>query len=231
MKDVLGLENNYTGERRAQVDRRAKSDRQMLRAAISLIAAHGSKNVSMAQIGMAAGYSRGLPSERFGTKLRLLEAVVSTTEAWFEKRLQSVLEGKIGLDALSARIIAHMESVRDSSEAAIALYQLIVEATGTVAELKPRITELNQSYANGMMIHLEEARAKGELKEGIDIDRHALSIVSAMHGLAIQALIRDDVGSLGPDVRYIATIFISTIAKDSENIEAIFKSIHKGAVE
>ncbi|MFC4272710.1 TetR family transcriptional regulator [Sneathiella chungangensis] len=211
------MENNYTGERRAQVDRRAKSDRRMLGAAISLIAAHGSKNVSMAQIGMAAGYSRGLPAERFGTKLRLLEAVVSMTEAWFNKRLQKVLEGKTGLEALSARIVAHMESVRDSSEAAIAVYHLIVEATGTVVDLKPRITKLNQSYADGMKIHMEEARAKGELKDGVDIDRHALAIVSAMHGLAIQALIRGDIGSLGLDAHYIAEIHIAAIARKKQD--------------
>ena len=225
------MENNYTGERRAQVDRRAKSDRQMLRAAISLIAAQGSKNVSMAQIGMAAGYSRGLPAERFGTKLRLLEAVISNTEAWFERHLQNVLEGKTGLDALSARIIAHMESVRDSSEAAIALYQLMMEATGTVPELKPRITRLNQSYAYGMKKHMEEARARGELMEDIDIDRHALAIVSAMHGLAIQALIRDDIGSLGLDVRHVAGIHVAAIARNPASIEETFKSIRKGAAE
>lgn len=199
--------------RRKQVDRRAKSDRDMLRAAINLIALHGSMNVSLAQIGIEAGYSRGLPADRFGTKLKLLEAVVDTTEAWFVKRLEDELVGKTGLEALSARIVAHMESVRDSSEAAVAIYQLIGEATGTVPALKPRITRLNRSYADGMKIHLLEAQKQGLLRPGVDLDRHALVIVGAMHGLAIQALIRNDVSGLGMDSAYVADIHIAAIIK------------------
>lgn len=199
--------------RRSQASRRAKSGRQMLGAGISLIAANGSRNVSMAEIGIKAGYSRGLAAERFGTKLRLLEAVVDASEAWFDRRLETLLADKSGLEALSDRLVAHMESVLDSSEAATALYQLIVEATGSVTDLQPRITRLNKTYAEGMKIHLQEAQDMGQLRDGVDFDKHALIIVSVMHGLAIQALIRGEAESLPLDSRYAAEVCIAAIAR------------------
>ncbi len=199
--------------RRRQADRRAESDRRMLRAAFPLIAAHGSKGVSMAQIGTAAGFSRGLPAERFGTKLRLLEAVVEATEAWFARRLVHILAGKSGCEALAARIVAHLESVRDSSEAAIALYQLVVEAMGSVPELRPRITQLNSNYCAGMMIHLREAQAAGELRDGVDLEQHAMAIVSAMHGTAIQAIIDGGAADLGERARYVAEIHVAAVRR------------------
>lgn len=200
--------------RRRQADRRAESDRRMLRAAISLIAANGSKGVSMAQIGTAAGYSRGLPAERFGTKLALLEAVLDATETWFAKRLVGILAGRSGCDALRARIVAHMESVRDSSEAAIALYHLVVEAMGTVPELQPRITRLNAAYRAGMMIHLREAEEAGELRPGADLEAHAMAIVSGMHGTAIQAVIDGRAAELGARAEYLADVLISAIRRE-----------------
>ena len=133
--------------------------------------------------------------------------------AWFDRRLQSQLGARTGFAALATRITVHMESVSESSEAAIALYQLVVEATGSVPDLKDRITRLNRSYAEGMRLHLLEAQDDGSLRPGVDIERHALAIVSAMHGLAIQALIRGDTPSLSADSRYIAEIHVAAVAR------------------
>ncbi|MEE3099781.1 MAG: TetR/AcrR family transcriptional regulator, partial [Pseudomonadota bacterium] len=125
--------------RPAHAERRRESDRRMLRAAIQLIARNGARGASLAQIGVAAGYSRGLPAERFGTKLALLGAVMDASLAWFDRYLESRLAGKSGLAALRARVLSHGEGVRDSSEAAICLYQLMVDASGPEPELAPRV--------------------------------------------------------------------------------------------
>ena len=72
--------DTLTVQRRPQAERRAESDRRMMRAALKLIAEKGSSGISMAQIGLEAGYSRGLPAERFGNKVALLEAVVDFSD-------------------------------------------------------------------------------------------------------------------------------------------------------
>lgn len=175
--------------RRTQAERRAESDSRMLRAATQLIAKHGSAGVSLAKIGVAAGYSRGLPTERYGSKSRLLEAVIDASDAWFQRRLAARLDGLAGLASLRERIRAHLETVRESRVPTVALFLLIIDSAATLPELRPRVQRLNERWRLGILRDLESARASGTLPEDLDIERHALLILSAMHGVAVQALI------------------------------------------
>ena len=60
--------------RRTQAERRAESDEKLLLAAASLIAEEGFNAATFEKIGARAGYSRGLASQRFGSKDGLIEA-------------------------------------------------------------------------------------------------------------------------------------------------------------
>ncbi|GJL88949.1 MAG: TetR family transcriptional regulator [Minwuia thermotolerans] len=175
--------------RRTQAERRAESDSRMLRAATQLIAKHGSAGVSLAKIGVAAGYSRGLPTERYGSKSRLLEAVIDASDAWFQRRLAARLDGLAGLASLRERIRAHLETVRESRVPTVALFLLIIDSAATLPELRARVQRLNERWRLGILRDLESARASGTLPDDLDIERHALLILSAMHGVAVQALI------------------------------------------
>lgn len=180
-----------TTQGRKQTERRADSDARMIRAALYLIAAHGAAGCSLAKVGIDAGYSLGLPVARFGTKLGLLEAVMDTSEAWFQRRLQRRIGDRTGLEALFIRISVHFEGARESSPAATAVYQLYVESMGADSELKPRMTAMSEGFRLGFRGHLEEARAAGELVDGIDTDRFATVILAAVRGGIIQALVDD----------------------------------------
>jgi AcrR family transcriptional regulator len=104
---------------------------------VTLIGRHGTMGASVAQIGEDAGYSRGLPVQRFGTKLNLLETVIDTIQDRFMRQVERRIAGRKGCEALAERIRFQMEAVRDMPDSAIALYHLIVDSTGTVPELKP----------------------------------------------------------------------------------------------
>ncbi len=161
----------------------------MLRAATQLIAKHGSAGVSLAKIGVAAGYSRGLPTERYGSKSNLLEAVIDASDAWFQRRLAARLEGREGLDSLRERIRAHLETVRESKVPTVALFLLIIDSAATLPELRPRVQRLNERWRQGILRDLTTARTSGALTTDLDLERHATLILSAMHGVAVQALI------------------------------------------
>lgn len=176
-------------QRRSQTERRAESDRRMIAAALKLIARHGSTGASLAQIGVEAGYSRGLPVARFGTKLALLEAVVDAHDAWFHRRLARALGDAKGLEALFIRMATHMAGARDSADATIAVYQLYVESMGAVAELRPRIQTLGETYRQGFRRHLEEARVLGEIRADVDVDQYATMVLGAVRGVIIQSLV------------------------------------------
>lgn len=198
--DQIAIVGEGQGDsRRTQAERRAESDSRMLRAATQLIAKHGSAGVSLAKIGVAAGYSRGLPTERYGSKSRLLEAVIDASDAWFQRRLAARLEGLAGLDSLRERIRAHLETVRESRVPTVALFLLIIDSAATLPELRPRVQRLNERWRQGILRDLQSARATDSLPPDLDIERHALLTLSAMHGVAVQALI-----GLGDDEIMIA---------------------------
>ena len=196
-------------------ERREKSDRRMLRAAIALISRHGSVGASMAQIGLDAGYSRGLPAQRFGTKLKLLETVADVTAERFDQLVAERTAGLRGLAALDARIRAQMEAVRDAPEAATAVYHLMVDAIGSVPELKPRIAALHEGYRRTIRKHVLEARQMGELQEGVDVEETVRAIQGVISGLCLQALIAGDTARLGRDGEVAANLLIASIRKTS----------------
>ena len=62
--------------RRTQAERTAETRRRVLDAAAALVASHGAHAVSLAAVGEAAGYSRGIVNHHFGSKEGLFDATV-----------------------------------------------------------------------------------------------------------------------------------------------------------
>lgn len=55
-------------QRRTQVERREEAERRMLEAAVRLIAERGLEGLALADVGVEAGYSRGLPAHHYGNR-------------------------------------------------------------------------------------------------------------------------------------------------------------------
>ena len=58
-----------TRKRRTQEERREEAERRILEAATRIIGKTGVETFTLADVGEAAGYSRGLPAHYFKTKL------------------------------------------------------------------------------------------------------------------------------------------------------------------
>ncbi|MGE0580160.1 TetR/AcrR family transcriptional regulator [Reyranella sp.] len=175
--------------RRTQEDRREESDRRILRAAIRLIARNGSAGTSMAEIGLAAGYSRGLPSERFGTKDALLRSVVATIEEAFQARLAGDLGDKTGLAAVEARVGAHLDGALKGAAGVRALYLLYMESLTVAPDLHAQIAQMGHDNRDGLAAHLREAQRLGEINRDIDSKAHAMVILGAIRGIITQWVI------------------------------------------
>jgi AcrR family transcriptional regulator len=179
-------------QRRTQVDRRAESDRRILAAARRLIAEKGSNGTSLAEIGLAAGYSRGLPSERFGTKQRLIDALLDEVDRGFARELPDDLAQRRGLAGVAARIEAHLQGAMRSPEAVRLLYVLYMESLTAAPQLHPRIAGLARSYRDGFAYHLREARRDGEIARDVAVEEQATVVLGALRGLIMQWLIEPD---------------------------------------
>ena len=189
-------ETTRDSARRSQAARRRESDQRMLAAAAALIARHGVAGTTLAQVGIEAGYSRGLPVERYGSKLGLITALLDATERWFERHLERVLAGKSGLEALERRVEAHMGSVDRSLQATAALYAIYMESHSVMPELKEAVAAFTARWAAGLVAHIHQGQASGEIRPDLDCKAEARFLLAAMRGLMIQYLMDRSTGDL-----------------------------------
>lgn len=172
-------------KRRTQAARREQSDRRMLRAAAYLIGRRGLHVTTLAEIGVRAGYSSGLPVVRYGSKLGLVDALLEAMDRWCETTVASMTEGRQGLDALKARAEAYIVGARTIPDGAAALQTIIVEARYAFPELQPRIEAFLERWRLGFRDDLLDARRLGEVRGDLDCEAYANLILGAMRGMTI----------------------------------------------
>lgn len=81
-----GKKTGNKSPRLTQAERTAISDGRMLDAAMALILERGTHNTTLREIGELAGYSRGLASNRFGSKDELFAELIQVfNERWKKK--------------------------------------------------------------------------------------------------------------------------------------------------
>lgn len=202
--------------RRTQEDRRAESDRRILGAATRLIARNGSVGTTLAEIGVAAGYSRGLPSGRFGTKHALLDRLISRTEEAFQAQVAIDVGDKTGLAAVEARIGAHLSGAERHPDSVRALYLLYMESLTVVPEVHARITALGRTYRDGFVRHLREAQRSGEIRAGIDVWDQATVILGALRGLLTLWLMEPAAVDLSRSRAVLVAMIRRSLATDAD---------------
>jgi AcrR family transcriptional regulator len=178
--------------RRTQRARRTASDGKLLAAALRLVARGGSAGTSLAAIGLEAGYSRGLPAERFGSKVALLQTLIDRMEVWAEENVFAGLPAESGLDGLLSRVEAHFRGCMDGPEAVGALYILCMESLTVVPEVRPRLAAYFQGYRRAFEHHIRCGQAKGEIRAELDPVVEASVVLGMIRGLVTQWLLDRD---------------------------------------
>jgi AcrR family transcriptional regulator len=175
--------------RRTQAERREESDRCMLKAATELIAERGVSGTSLADIGERAGFSRGLPVFRYGSKAGLIKALLESMESRSYARRVVALEGKHGLSALRAAIAHRIDTMRGSAAASSALYSVVIASLFSMPDLKPYIAAKNDGWRRNLTAHLQDAQRAGEIRPDVDCDQQATIIHCLLRGLIIDHMI------------------------------------------
>jgi AcrR family transcriptional regulator len=182
--------------RRTQAERREESERRMLRAAVELFAERGVSGTSLADIGERAGFSRGLPVSRYGSKVGLIKAVLESMERRSAARRVVALEGKRGLAALRAAIAHRIDMMQGSAAASSALYSVVIASLYSMPELKPYIAAKNDGWRRNIAAHLQDAQSAGEIRADVDCDQQATIIHCLLRGLIIDHMIDADATTL-----------------------------------
>lgn len=175
--------------RRRQKERREDSDSRLMQAAIAVISRKGSSGTTMAEVGLTAGYSRGLPGERYGSKLNMLIAVIIHLRHLFKAKVEAELGGLKGLEALEARLQAHVAWARENPVALKTLYFLMMESMTVSPELRHEVMALEAYYRDGIVTHLREAIEAGEISSRVDPERYGVLILGTTRGVIQQMMV------------------------------------------
>lgn len=175
--------------RRTQAERRAESDKNLLLAAAELIAEEGFAAATFEKVGARAGYSRGLASQRFGSKDGLIEALIDYLhDRSDELAVGKHLETLSGLEALLASVDTFLASFE--SETALRAYSIAMAGTvATLSRLRAAFVASHMKAKQRFMAHIERGKADGSIAADLDAEAAALMIGSLVLGLSTQWLI------------------------------------------
>ncbi len=176
-----------TQRRRTQAERNAIANRRLIRAALRLIARQGYTRTTLAEIGTAAGYTAGLVSHYFGSKAGLLRQLVEHAAGrFYQDQMWPAAEGKSGLDALCSAVDTYLTELVVREERMRALYVVMGEALGPVAEINDAFVELNHKFRLAARRWIQAGIDAGEIRADLDPEIEAVAFVGMLRGVGMQ---------------------------------------------
>lgn len=182
--------------RRTQEQRRAETERRVLDAAIALIARTGSRGVTLAQVGEAAGYSRGIVYHQFGSRERLLEAVVDEARRFDVPEYQGN-----GLEHLVRIVEAYVRNVAKRTPSARAFLQLWGEAIAADPAVMPLFAQRDADFRQFLAAVVRQGVADGSIRDDVDPAAAAVLLLAMVRGTGLQLIAEPPVRNLPALVR------------------------------
>ena len=170
--------------RRTQAQRRATTEKRLLEAATRLFAERGSRSVSIADVGAAAGYSRGIVTQHFGGRSELLAAVVLHAQQ-FEV---DDPEGASGLDRVTNLVRAYLDHVRADRSSGQAFLLLWTEAIAADPVLAPLFAERDRWFRQLLADRLRQGVDDGSIRGDVDPPATAATLVAVLRGIGLQLM-------------------------------------------
>lgn len=193
--------------RQTQVERRTESEQRLLAAAAEIIATEGFAAASLDRIGAAAGYSRGLASQKFGSKDGLVAAVIA---AMIDRNAEIMAARTVHAVSPLEAIIAYADVILAQVERDIFIRAYWVMMASAIAHRLPTQAAFlaeHEKVKQHLSSLIVAGQGIGEIAADVDADAAALSIGSTLLGIGIECLL--DPGLDIPRVRAAALATIS----------------------
>ena len=178
--------------RRSQTERREASEQRMLEAALSIVAQRGAVRMTLAEVGEAAGYSRGLPAHHFGSKAGLLHALVGYIGERFGLGRGQGPRRTPGLDAILGNIHFYFSRKDDSWTGTRALLVMMAEGgMAPASDLRLEVADYNRQALGWLEHHIRAGITRGEIAADTEPVSTAVILLGAMRGVMLQSLVDD----------------------------------------
>jgi AcrR family transcriptional regulator len=169
-------------ERRTQAERSAAARRRVLDAAAVLVAAHGSHAASLAAVGEAAGYSRGIVNHHFGSKARLLEELIGYTQ-----QFDVAADSPTGLGRLTQFVEAYLGGMHNRSPRSEAFLKMWAESAGSEPLLAPLFAQRDALFREHISQHIRDGLGDGSIRHTVDPTVTAVAIIGLLRGTAMMS--------------------------------------------
>jgi len=178
-----------TQARRTQAERRQTAERGILDAAMTVISERGVNGMSFAEIGTAAGYSRGITSHYFGTKENLLVSLLRDVADRFNEALHtSSYAGASGIEQIVIYVQLYLERAKTRPAVARALQLMRAESLTAPLPFRQAVSEANEAAFASVRDMLESAREDGSMRSDVNIEAYIGVVVGALRGIVGQYL-------------------------------------------
>lgn len=176
--------------RRSHAQRREEAERRLLDAALAIVAQRGSVRMTLAEVGLAAGYSRGLAAHRFGSKAGLVQALAGYIGEQFGQQRARGPALQPGLESILGNIrfyFGRRGAAWLSSRALLVMMnESCIEAQ---SDLRPAVAAYNRSALAWFAQHIATGIARGEISPANDPAITAVILLGAMRGVMQQWLV------------------------------------------
>jgi AcrR family transcriptional regulator len=178
--------------RRTQAERRDESERALVQAAIGIVAEQGVGAATFEAIGRRAGYSRGLATQRFGSKRALIEAVIDWLHEQQEVALAAAgIDGRPGFEAVIIYVDLYLRGLA-GGEHGQAYFMLLSSAVADATDLRSAFAAEHWRVEARLEGLLRRGQAEGDIRADLDPRAAALMIGSLLLGLSMQRLVDPD---------------------------------------
>ena len=175
--------------RRTQAERRDESERRLLGAAANLIVERGVGSATFENIGARAGYSRGLATQKFGSKQGLIEALISQSQTRLDESLtERDIHALPALEAILAFVDVFLRNLDEDGDIR-AYFMLMAGAIADLSDLRSLFAATHTGVERHLEALVQRGQAEGGIRPEIDADAAALMVGSLLLGLSMQLLI------------------------------------------
>ena len=192
--------------RRTQAQRRDESEQKLLRAAGDVIAERGVTAATFEAIGAQAGYSRGLATQKFGSKQGMIEALIAHLHARQDAVLGALgIDAMPGLEAVLTYVDLYLRDLSLKGEGR-AYFMLLASAIADLSALRAAFAASHERVERRLEAMVLRGQTEGAIRRDLDADAAALIVGSLLLGLSIQCLIDPDM-----DLDPIRTTSLATL--------------------
>jgi AcrR family transcriptional regulator len=170
---------------RTQQERRDQAEAALLNAAAELVVEEGVHSLTLARVGVRAGYSRGLITHYFGSKQALLERLAHATQSGFVPGLGGLPPGLDRLLRLIDGYIGELGQLRMLNRA----FLLLWAEAATSSDLARIFRERDQAFRADLSEDVAAGIADGTVRPDVAAGEVGVAVLGQLRGIGLQRLV------------------------------------------